>query len=129
MGFSAISADGSSLTTRASKRRPFDFVSQSPCQYWKRGCNGVSLFREEALKPLFRNSALGRPQESASLAENQNSNRLLERGLGVRDVVMFGAFFGEVGHFLFHHAGIDAVVPRRELPLGDVPDHGGAECR
>ena len=40
---SAISADGSWLTTRACKRRPFDFVGQSPCQYWESGCKGVSL--------------------------------------------------------------------------------------
>jgi len=51
-------------------RRPFDFVAQSPCQYWESGCKGVSLLPDEALKLVFRDPAVGRPQESASLAES-----------------------------------------------------------
>ena len=71
---SAISADGSWLTTRACKRRPFDFVGKSPCQYWESGCKGVSLLPDEASKSVFRNPAVGRPQESASLAESRKTN-------------------------------------------------------
>jgi len=42
---------------------------------------------------------------------------------------VLGAFLGEVGHLLFHDAGVDAVLTRRQPALGDVLDHGGVEER
>jgi len=47
---SAISGDGSCLTTSACRKRPFDFVDQNPCQHWECGFNGISPLLDETLK-------------------------------------------------------------------------------
>ena len=45
------------------------------------------------------------------------------------DAVVFGSFFGEVGHFLFDDAGVDPVVARGQHSPSDVRDHAPIERR